>query len=123
MNGDKLLVDTNILLYLLAGDETLSTLLEGRSVHLSFISELELYAFRDLDPDEKGAIDEMIKQCTVIDINQPIKKRTVGLRRQKGLKLPDSIIAASAIYLDIPFISADRAFDKLEELNFVLYEP
>ena len=40
MNGNKLMVDTNIFLYLMQGDSTLASILEGKSIYLSFISEL-----------------------------------------------------------------------------------
>ena len=42
MSGNSLLVDTNIALYLLAGDERVAELLHGRDLFLSFITELEL---------------------------------------------------------------------------------
>lgn len=42
MSGNSLLIDTNIALYLLNGDNTIAELLDGKDVYLSFISELEL---------------------------------------------------------------------------------
>ncbi len=42
MNGNKLLLDTNTVLYVLAGDETLASFLNGKELYLSIISELEL---------------------------------------------------------------------------------
>jgi len=42
MNGNKLLLDTNIILYLLDGDNTLVNILEGKIPYVSFITELEL---------------------------------------------------------------------------------
>jgi len=49
MNGSRLLLDTNIILYLLDGDETLRDILEGRQVYVSFVTELELYGFKQLN--------------------------------------------------------------------------
>jgi predicted nucleic acid-binding protein len=34
--------------------------------------------------------------------------------------LPDAIVAATAIYLDIPVITFDTDFEKIEELKLVL---
>lgn len=42
MSGNKLFIDTNIALYLLNGDETLSTFLYGKELYISVITELEL---------------------------------------------------------------------------------
>lgn len=38
-------------------------------------------------------------------------------------KLPDAIIAATAIVNKIPLITADKAFEQIEELNLVLITP
>ncbi len=39
------------------------------------------------------------------------------------MKLPDAIIAATAIHLQIPLITADKDFEKVEELMLYLYQP
>lgn len=38
------------------------------------------------------------------------------LRREHGLKLADAIIAATAIHLDIPLLTADSGFNRLDKL-------
>jgi len=48
MNGNSLLLDSNIVLYLLNGEETLIPLLEGKSLYLSFITQLELLSFPEI---------------------------------------------------------------------------
>jgi len=45
MNGNKLLLDTNTVLYVLGGDETLAQFLHGKELHLSIISELDWMLF------------------------------------------------------------------------------
>jgi hypothetical protein len=49
MSGNSLLIDTNIILYLLNGDKTLSKLLDGKKIFVSFISELEVLGFKQLN--------------------------------------------------------------------------
>ncbi len=44
MNGNKLFLDTNIILDLLNGDETLAEFLNGKQLYISVITELELLA-------------------------------------------------------------------------------
>jgi len=48
MNGNKLFLDTNIVLYLLNGDETLAELLNEKQLYISVITELELLAFKGI---------------------------------------------------------------------------
>lgn len=64
----------------------------------------------------------MLENCVIIDINNSIKSEVVRLRRNYSLKLPDCIIAATAIYFDLPILTADKDFVKIEELNLMLYE-
>jgi hypothetical protein len=58
MNGNSLLVDTNIALYLLDGDQTLAEILDGRDVYLSFITELELLGYQELKETEIPRIQD-----------------------------------------------------------------
>jgi predicted nucleic acid-binding protein len=56
MNGNKLLLDTNAVLYLLGGDETLATFLNGKDLYLSIISELELLSYKKISLREQKII-------------------------------------------------------------------
>ena len=122
MNGSSLLIDTNIALYLLNGDQTIADLLDGRNVYLSFISELELLGFQGITEDEKAVIKELLSQCIVIDLNYSIKDITVALKQNYNLKLPDAIFAATSLYLNLPLISADKGFERVPDLHFIKYE-
>jgi predicted nucleic acid-binding protein len=48
MNGINILLDTNIVLYLLDGDTVLQRYLQGKSFYISFINELELLGYRNI---------------------------------------------------------------------------
>jgi predicted nucleic acid-binding protein len=122
MSGSKLFIDTNIAIYLLAGDETLATMLNKCQVHLSFITELELLSYKNISAKERTKVKEFISSCTVIDINDSIKEKSIRIRQQYNLKLPDCIIAANVLNLEIPFISADKDFGRVKEMNLLLYE-
>jgi predicted nucleic acid-binding protein len=123
MNGNSLLVDTNILLYLLSGDQTLVTLLNEKALYISFITQLELLGYKDLTDEQINKIKELISHCIVIDINETIKELTIQIRREYGIKLPDCIIAASAMYLGLPLLSADKELNRIKQTDLILYEP
>lgn len=122
MSGSKLLLDTNIALYLIQGDPTIVDVLNGKQIYLSFISELELLSFKNLHPEEKNLIEELISNAFILDINPGIKRYTIDLRRSYSLKLPDSIICGTSLFYDIPLISADKVLKKVEPLEFIFYE-
>ncbi|MCB9282646.1 MAG: type II toxin-antitoxin system VapC family toxin [Lewinellaceae bacterium] len=122
MNGSSLVIDTNIVLYLFNGDRTVASLLDGRNVYISFITEIELLGFPGITNEQKAISKEFIEDSVVIDLNDAIKRMTIDLRVKYNLKIPDAIIAASALYLNLPLISADKVFEKISELQFVKYE-
>ena len=122
MNGNKLFLDTNIILYLLNGDETLAELLNGKQLYISVITELELLAYKGITAEEEKIINEFVSQCKTITITTAVKQETIRIRKTYNTKLPDSIIIATALYLDLPLITSDIEFKKVEELTLIHYE-
>lgn len=115
-------LDTNVILHLLNGDETIATFLNKKELYVSFITELELLGFSGITKKEERVIREFLDQCKIISINNQIKEDTIRIRKEFKTKLPDSIIAASCLYLGLPFITADEEFKKITELAIILYE-
>jgi predicted nucleic acid-binding protein len=122
MNGNKLFLDTNIILYLLNGDQTLAEFLNGKQLYISVITELELLAYKGITQQEEEIITDFISQCKIITFNSFIKQETIRIRKTYHTKLPDSIIIASALYLELPLITADVEFKQVNELILIHYE-
>ena len=122
MNGNNILLDTNIVLYLLNGEETLIPLLDEKNLFLSFITQLELLGARFLQPDDLLKIKEFISECTVIDITPEIKEFTISIRQKYNIKLPDSIILATSQWLNMPLISADKEFTKIDNADLIYFQ-
>jgi len=122
MNGNKLFLDTNIILYLLNGDETLAEFLNGKQLYISVITELELLAYKGITEQEEKVILDFISQCKIINITNVVKEETIRIRKAYNTKLPDSIIIATALYLDLPLITADIDFKQVDELILIHYE-
>lgn len=118
----NILIDTNITLYFLTGDKKLAGLLDNAVIHLSFISELELLSYPDLTEIERQKVEEFINDVIVVDINNRIKRKALSIWRESKFKLPDAIIAGTAIAKQLPFISADKDFERVKELQLFLYE-
>jgi predicted nucleic acid-binding protein len=122
MNGNNLFLDTNIILYLLNGDETLAELLNNKQLYISVITELELLAYKGITAKEEKVIKEFVAQCKTITINNAVKQETIRIRKTYNTKLPDSIIIATALYLDFPLITSDIEFKKVKELTLIHYQ-
>ena len=122
MSGTAYLLDTNIVLYLLRGDKDIPALIKGSDIYLSFITEMELLSFPKLTPQEHSKIASLLNDVLILDFNTEIKRTAIRLRSKYHLGLPDSIVAASALFLNIQLISADKAFTRIKEIDFVLIE-
>ena len=122
MNGINLLVDTNILIYLLKAQPEIVEMLNGKNIFCSFISELELQSKKDLKIGETSLIKLLLEDCVVIDITKDIKKRVIELRKSTNLKLPDAIIAATAIEMALPLVTADVGFSKIKQIQLIQYK-
>jgi predicted nucleic acid-binding protein len=122
MSGNSLFLDTNIVLYLLAGDETLAEMLNEKDVHVSFITEMELLSYKQLSAAEEKKIYNFLADAQVADLTQPIKQKAIAIRKATGMKLPDSIIAATAIQMNIPLLTADAGFSKITALDHLHYQ-
>ncbi|MFO7822651.1 MAG: type II toxin-antitoxin system VapC family toxin [Cyclobacterium sp.] len=122
MSGNSIILDTNIVLYLLSGDETVADFLNDKTVFLSFISELELLGYKGISTGDLSKIKDLLADSTIIDINSEIKRIVIEIRKNKRLKLPDAIIAATSRYLDIPFMTSDKNLTKLTGINILFYD-
>lgn len=122
MNGNSVLLDTNIVLYMLSGDKTLSELLYNKKLYISFITQLELLSYPELTSEEKTAILDFLDDCIIVDINNRIKDEVIAIRSMAKIKLPDSIILGTSAYLNIPVITSDQGFNKADKMDVIYYE-
>ena len=111
----KQLLDTNIVLYFLSGK--LKKKLTNHQYCASVITQLELLSYPALDHDAESTIKKFLNQIEIIDLNPKIVQKTVEIRKKYKLKLPDSIIVATAAVLDVELLSNDRQFSKIPEFK------
>lgn len=121
MNGIKYLADTNCFIYLL--DENpliLPFISEGWAY--SYITEIELLSKRDITSHEENIIKEVLNSCYKLSHSQALTDLVINIKRHNHLKLPDAIIAASAQLLQLPLVTADKAFAKLTDIDCVILD-
>lgn len=116
MNGSENLLDTNIVLYLTGGKISEKDLPRG-DFAISFVTELEVLSYPSMTESEERNIRDLLDEILIIDINGEIKRRTVDFRKRYKLKLPDAIVAATAVYLKADLITNDREFSRVKEVN------
>ena len=121
MNGIKYLVDTNFIIHLTQSNPLINPFLDEQ-LAISFISEMELLGVFSISKSHKVFIQSVIKSCTLFELNQSIKLIAIDLKQKYKLKLPDSIIAATAIYYNLTLITSDADFNKIIELELIFLE-
>ena len=120
MNGIRIVCDTNPMIYLLDGNQNIAELLDGKQIYLSVITELELLGKPNLSVRDNEIIDVLLDKCFLIDINQEIKQIYREIKQTHVIKLPDAIIAATAIYLDMPLLTFDKGFKNVSHLKLMM---
>jgi predicted nucleic acid-binding protein len=95
------LLDTNILIYHLNRSIPVQSIEEIRQIlknhfNISIISKMELLGFRRHSPQSYKESESFLENAEIIGLDDEIVDTVIQLRRNKSLKLPDAIIAATA---------------------------
>lgn len=92
MSG-KYLLDTNALIY--AINRKLK--LPGADYAVSVITKMELLSWPQLSPSEELQLRAALSGIQVLQLSETIQEAAIKIRKTTSMKLPDSIIAATAI--------------------------
>jgi len=123
--GKLSLLDTNIFIYLTKGNLDENSLLKLREAtksgfNLSVISKIELLGYTFPSPDEKTKTEDFVKSSTIFALTDEVVDKTIELRKTHKIKLPDAIIAATAIVFDLTLISRnDKDFAAIPDLKYL----
>ena len=111
MNGLNYLLDTNIIIGLLKGNDTVISDLRGISLTacgFSAITRMELLSYPSITADEAQAINRLLERMAYLAISPIIEDLTIQFRHQYCVKLPDAIIAATAKAYNIKLLTLDK---------------
>ena len=122
MSGVDFCADTNFAIYHLSGRACVEPYTTA-SLAVSVVTELELLSKPGTPTAEVAAAELFLETCEIIELSAAIKAAVLALRRQYRLKLPDAIVAATALWLGVPLLTADNGFARLTELDVVLLNP
>jgi len=110
----RYLLDTNAIIYLISGRLVLP--LPDGQYSVSIITEIELLSFPGLSAEEEQKIRDLLFLLNRVQLTDAVRDETIRLRRKNRLKLPDAIIAASAMIDDAVLLTSDHAFSSIDEL-------
>ncbi len=121
MSGINFLADTNFLIHLNQGNPIVEPFLDYE-FGVSFITEIELLGSFSISKTKKLQLNNILKDCQILEMNTQIKETCIKIKQQYKLKIPDAIIAATAIVYKIPLITSDRDFEKIKEFDLIFIE-
>ncbi|MBF0487781.1 MAG: type II toxin-antitoxin system VapC family toxin [Nitrospirae bacterium] len=110
------MLDTNAVIYLIGGSLATNTLPDGE-YGLSVITEIELLSFPSLTIDEEKTIRILIDSVQRLPLSDAVRDATIGLRRRVGLKLPDAVIAATALQWGAVLLTNDSRMADIPDLK------
>jgi predicted nucleic acid-binding protein len=110
-----LVLDTNVVLYYLGG--RLQKPLEKKQYIISIITEIELLSYPSIRVEEIRTIQNFVDEVTVVELKNLLKTETISLRKKYNLKVPDAIIAATALKLDAPLLTNDKKLLSVSEIE------
>lgn len=120
MSGTDWLLDTNVVIGLLKQQAASIALIDTHQFELSKaavsqITRMELLGFPGLVQEEEVAILDFLQNCRVLLIDAIVEQKTIQLRRTSHCKLPDAIIAATALVHDLTLLTLDQRLEKLAQ--------
>jgi predicted nucleic acid-binding protein len=120
MSGTDFLIDTNILVYIVQGNPRVQYFAKEDTLTISCISEVEMLGRFQISSEEKEVITQMLSYCNIVDLNSHIKQLAIELKQKYRIKLPDALIAATAMQQNLTLVTADKGFRKISELDLLL---
>lgn len=87
---------------------------------ISFISEIELQAWTPANPSDLLIYEQFVFNSTIIGVDNNIVNETIRIRKIHKIKLPDALIAATAVVNDLTLIADnDKDFLKVSGLKYI----
>ena len=94
--------------------------LNQRKPQISIITEIELLSWPKISRVEISSISEFLSNFESIGLTEEIKIATIQLRKSTGLKIPDAVIAATALTQAVPLLTNNlKDFEKVDFLKIL----
>ena len=119
--GTRYLIDTNIIIdfsenRLPVNAKLFVAEIIDKEPNISIINKIELLGFSVVTSE----IIEFTDAANIINLTEDIANQTIRLRKKRKIKLPDAIIAATALVYNLTLISRNtKDFDGIDGLQFI----
>ena len=118
--GKEYLIDTNAVIDYLDNKlpDKAGELMDGIDSRISVITRMELLSWPGASQEQAHILNEFINASEVFALEEPVIEKAVDIRKTFKTKLPDAIIAATALVNNLSLITRNtKDFDKIEGLE------
>ena len=122
--AERYLIDTSVVIKYLNASFSSNSLnkldqIIDQESRISFITEIELQVWNPANPDDMSIYQEFVANSQVIGIDSNIIRETIRIRKQYRIKLPDALIAATALVNDFVLVADnDKDYGKVSNLKY-----
>lgn len=115
----KGLLDSNTIIYISKKQLALSSLFERyNSLAISRISYIEVLGYNFNSNKDEELTRDLIDLFSVFELDKTLGDRVVSIRKEHRIKLPDAIIAGTALHNGCELVTSNVAdFKKIPGLN------
>ena len=124
--GIKYIWDTNTAIYYLQqqfppeAEKFIDDSLQEEQPCISAITEIELLSWKTASEKDLEVVQNFVNDILVIELEKPIKHKAAELRKQLKIKLPDAIIAATALVYDLTLVTRNtKDFENISGFRIV----
>jgi len=124
MSGNRLLLDTNILIYLSKQELKLEDFASKDDVlYISVITLMEAKGYAFGSKNEEILIDTLCENLIKADLTNAVIETVIRLRKINKIKLPDAIILATAIENNLRLITRNTKDFEVAAPTDIVFNP
>ena len=107
MSGEKVLFDSNVIIYLSKRELSRDYIDQFDDIRISVITYMEILGFRFRSEQEENLVNELVGLFETVFISPAIADKVIEIRKNYTIKLPDAIIAATAICENLSLVTGN----------------
>ena len=121
--GTRYILDTNVILDFMGKNfsekiQNAIAKIIDEEINISLITKMELLGFSNIEQN----LEDFVSCANVLALNDEVVNKTIELRRKHRKKLPDLIIASTAIVHNLTLVTRNIAdFKNIE--NLLIWNP
>ena len=122
MSGIKFLLDTNFILGLLKSQSAVLAEISERKLSIaecgySAVTRMELLGFPGISREEESLLRQKLERLSYLPLTRSVEDIVISLRQTRKIKLPDAIIAATALCAGVELLTLDKHLQSVVQTN------